>query len=136
MHISFLFLSLSTFFNSSFLLLYEDSHPDSLISPQIPRVPTHVFFVPNLIPRIPTLPRIPTHISCIHIISTLIPRIPTLIHRIHIIPTLILCIPTLIPYTPIIFALIPGILTLIPSIVIIPLIPFPDSPFRFLQIAR
>ena len=44
-----------------------------------------------------------------------IPCIPTLILRI---PTLISCIPTLISHIPIIF-----------------LIPFPDSPFRLLQIA-
>ena len=54
-------------------------------------------------------------------IPTLIPRIPTLIPRS---PTLIPRIPTLIPSIP----------TLIPCIPIIPLFPFPDSPFRLLQI--
>ena len=39
---------------------------------------------------------------------------------------------TLIPRIPI---LIPCVLNLIPRIPIIPLIPLPDSPFRFLQIA-
>ena len=68
-------------------------------------------------PRIPIqIPRIPT----------LIPRIPTLVPRIS---TLILHIPTLIPR----ISIIP---TLIPRIPIIPHIPFPDSPFRLLQIAR
>ena len=51
-------------------------------------------------------------LTMISLISTLIPCIPTLIPRI---PNLIPCIPTLIPR--------------------IPLIPFPDSPFRLLQIA-
>ena len=78
-------------------------------------------------------------------ILTLIPRIPTLIphipNLIPYIPTLIHCIPTLIPHIP---TLIPHISTLIPRILItpnmipcfptIPLIPFPDSPFRLLQI--
>ena len=67
----------------------------------------------TLIPLIPTPSslhfhsdsRIPTPIP--HI-TTLIPHIPTPISRI---PALILCIPILIPF-----------------------IPFPDSPFRFLQI--
>ena len=48
------------------------------------------------------------------------------------IPTLISCIPTLIPHIPI---LIPCIPTLITCILIIPLIPFPNPPFRLLQIA-
>ena len=61
--------------------------------------------------------------------STLIPCIPT---PIPIIPTLIPRIPTLIPIIP---TQIPRIPTLIPHIPIIPLIPFPDSPFRLLQIA-
>ena len=61
------------------------------------------------------IPRIPR-------ISTLIPRIPALIPR----------IPTLIPRIP---TLIPRIYTLIPCVPIIPLILFPDSPFRPLQIA-
>ena len=48
---------------------------------------------------------------------------------ISLIPTLISCIPTLIPRIP---NLIPCIPILIPRI---PLIPFPNSPFRLLQIA-
>ena len=64
--------------------------------------------IPTMVPRIPIIPLIPR-------ISTMIPHIPTLILRI---PTLIPCIPTLIPRIPIIL-----------------LIPFPDSPFRLLQIA-
>ena len=52
------------------------------------------------------------------LVPTPIPRIPTQIPR----------IPTLIPYIPIIPALIS-------CISIIPLIPFPHSPFRVLQIA-
>ena len=60
---------------------------------------------------------------------TLISRIPTLISRI---PTLIPCIPTLIPHVP---TLIPRVPTLISCVPIILLIPFPDSPFRLLQIA-
>ena len=68
-----------------------------------------IFF---LIIRIPTL---------IFRIPTLTPRIPTLISRIlNLIPR----IPTLIPHIP----------TLVPRIYIIPFIPFPDFPFRFLQI--
>ena len=55
-------------------------------------------------------------------IPTTIPRIPTLIPHI---PTLIPCVPTLIP----------RVFTLIPRVPIILLIPFPDSPFRLLQIA-
>ena len=51
-------------------------------------------------------------------IPTLIPIIPTLIRHISRIPTLIPRIPTLVPCIP-----------------IIPFIPFPDSPFRLLQIA-
>ena len=61
-------------------------------------------------------------------ILPLIPLIPTLIPRI---PTLIPRIPTLIPRIPHILIIPP----LIPHIPIIPLIPFPDSPFRLLQIA-
>ena len=98
------------FINCLFQLYYLHSHPDSPYShthsPHSHPIPR----IPTLIPRIPILiPRIPT----------LIPRIPTLIIRIH----------TLIPRIPI-------ILTLIPRIPIISLIPFPDSPFRFLQIAK
>ena len=86
----------------------------------ISRSPTPIPRIPTLIPCIPTpIPWIPTLIFCI---STLIPYIPTLIPR----------IPTLIPRVP---ALIPRIPTLIPRVPIIPLIPFPDSPFRLLQIA-
>ena len=72
----------------------------------IPIIPTLISRIPNLIPYIPTL---------VPIISTLIPRIPILI---SIIPTLIPCIlriPTLIPH--------------------IPIITFPDTSFRLLQIA-
>ena len=60
-------------------------------------------------------------------ISTLIPRIPTLIPCIPISPTVITCIPRI----PTLILIIPN---LIPCIPIIPLIPFPDSPFRLLQI--
>ena len=60
---------------------------------------------------------------------TLIPRIPTLIPRIPIIPILI-------PRIPINPTLIPRIPTLISGVHIIPVIPFPDSPFRLLQIDR
>ena len=77
-------------------------------------------YVPNLIPCVPTLiPRVPTLIP--HT-STLIPCVPTLIPRI---PTLISHVPTLIPSVP----------TLIPCLPIISFIPFPDSPFRLLQVA-
>ena len=62
----------------------------------------------HFIPRIPApIPRIPN-------IPTLSPWILALISRI---PTLILRVPILTPQIP-----------------IIPLIPFPDSPFRLLQI--
>ena len=71
----------------------------------IPRIFLLIIHIPTLIFRIPTLtPRI----------LTLIPRI------LNLIP----CIPTLIPHIP----------TLVPRIYIIPFIPFPDFPFRFLQI--
>ena len=53
-------------------------------------------------------------------------------------PTLILCISTPIPriltLIPRIPTLIPRIPTLIPRVPVIPHIPFPDSPFRLLQI--
>ena len=69
---------------------------------------------------------IPTLIPCI---PTLIPHIPTLIPQTSYpdshIPTPIPCIPTLIPRVP----------TLIPCIPFISLIPFPYSPFQFLQMA-
>ena len=58
-------------------------------------------------------------------ILTQIPRIPILIPRIL----------TLIPRIPTILLPIARIHTLIPRVPIIPLIPFPDSPFRLLQIA-
>ena len=96
------------FINAHFFLLFlslstffiHHFHPYTKILTLTPLIPT-------LIPRIPTLiPHIPILIPSIPIISTLIPHIPTLIPRIPIIPTLI------------------------PSIPIIPLIPFPDSPFR------
>ena len=75
----------------------------------IPRIPIPIPRVVTLIPYIPTpIPRIPTLIPRIPRISIPIPRIPTLIPRV---PTLIACVP------------------------IIPLSPFPDSPFRLLQIA-
>ena len=48
------------------------------------------------------------------------------------IPKLIPCVPTLIPRF---LNLIPHVPTLIPCIPIIPLIPFPRSPFRLLQTA-
>ena len=64
---------------------------------------------PHSHPDSPRIPRISN-------ISTPIPRIPTLIPH----------IPTLIPHVP----------TLILRVPIIPPIPFPDSPFRLLQIAR
>ena len=66
-----------------------------------------------------SVPRIRTPI---HRFPTLIPRIPTPTPR----------IPTLIPR---IYTMIPRIPTLIPCVPIIPLISFPDSPFRFLQVA-
>ena len=86
------------------------------------------FFYFNYIPCIPTsIPHIPTPI----------PRIPTLILRnptpFPRIPTPIPCILTL---TPRIAILIPHIPILIPRIPIIFLIPFPDSPFQLLQIAK
>ena len=77
-----------------------------IIPALIPIIPTLISRIPNLIPYIPTL---------VPIISTLIPRIPILI---SIIPSLIPCIlriPTLIPH--------------------IPIITFPDTSFRLLQIA-
>ena len=58
------------------------------------------------------IPIIPTPIFRI---PTLIPQTPTWIPRV---PTLILCVQTQIPRVP-----------------IISIIPFPDSPFRLLQIA-
>ena len=51
----------------------------------------------------------------INFVTTLIPRVPTLIPR----------VPTLIPHIP----------SLIPRVPIIPLILFPDSPLRLLEIA-
>ena len=54
--------------------------------------------------------------------NSLIPRIPTVIPR----------IPILIPRVP---TLVPSFRTLILRVPIIPLIPFPDSPFRLLQIS-
>ena len=75
----------------------------------IPRIPIPIPRVVTLIPYIPTpIPRIPTLIPRIPRIPIPIPRILTLIPRV---PTLIACVP------------------------IIPLSPFPDSPFRLLQIA-
>ena len=69
---------------------------------------------------------IPTLIPCI---PTLIPHIPTLIPQTSYpdshIPTPLPCSPTLIPRGP----------TLIPCIPFISLIPFPYSPFQFLQMA-
>ena len=65
-------------------------------------------------------------------IRTPIHRFPTLIPRIPNIPTPTPRIPTLIPR---IYTMIPRIPTLIPCVPIIPLISFPDSPFRFLQVA-
>ena len=59
-----------------------------------------------------------------------IPRILTPNRRIR---NLIPRIPTPIPRIP---TLIPGIPTLIPRVFIISLVPFPDSLFRFLQIAE
>ena len=53
-------------------------------------------------------------------------RIPTVIPRIPNIPTPIPRVPTLIS----------GVPTLILHVTIIPLIPFPDSPFRLLQIDK
>ena len=77
--------------------------------------------------------KIITLISLIHSLIQPIPsfpapilRFPTLIPRIPIIPIMIPCIPTLKP----------RIFILIPYIPTIPLILFPDSPFRLLQIAR
>ena len=58
-----------------------------------------------------------------------IPRIPALIPHL---PTPIPCLPTLIPRVP---TLIPRVPTMILHVPIIPLIPFPDSPFQLLQIA-
>ena len=103
----------------------------------IPRIHTPIARIPTLISRIHTpIPRIPILIS---LMPTLIPRISILIPRIHTLilgisrfPTPIPRIPTLIPRIP---TLIPRTPTLIPRVPIIPLIPFPDSPFRLLQIA-
>ena len=67
---------------------------------------------------------------------TLIPLIPTLIPCIPIIPTLIPIIPTLIPRIPTLIPCFPIIPVLILRIPIVTLIPFPDSPFRLLQIAH
>ena len=112
-----LFLSLSTVYNSSIPLLYEDCHPDSPNShpdsphsyPNSPRSHPYSSYS-HLNSLHPTqIPRIPTQIPCI---LTLIPRIPTMIPHIPIIPTLI------------------------SRIFIITLIAFPDSQFRLLQIAQ
>ena len=58
---------------------------------------------------------------------------------IPIIPTLIFRIPTLIPQTPTWIPRVPTLIlcvqTQIPRVPIISIIPFPDSPFRLLQIA-
>ena len=64
-------------------------------------------------PHSPLIPRIPT----------LTPRTPTMIPRI---PNLILCVLSLILRVP----------TLIPRVAIIPLIPFLNSLFQLLQIAK
>ena len=63
-------------------------------------------------------------------IPTLIPRIPTLILRI---PTHIPRIPILVPH---ILTLVYRIPTLIPRVHIMPINPFPNSPFWLLQIAK
>ena len=102
------------------------NHPDSYIPtpisciptlitpiPCIPNISTPINHIPTLIPHIPCISNIPTPISRI---PTLIAYISTLIPRV---PTLILCIPTLILHVPIIL-----------------LIPFPDSLFQLLQIAK
>ena len=72
----------------------------------------------------------PTLISCIPtpilLIPTLIPHTPTPVLRIS---TMISGILTLIPFISI-------ILILIPRISIIPAIPFPDSHFQFLHLAK
>ena len=96
---------------TSKLYFYKCPHFLLLLSlstflPSIPCIPTVIRRIPTIIPRIPTM--IPS-------ILTLIPRIPTTIPR----------IPTLITHIP----------TLIQRILIIPLILFPDSSFRLLQIA-
>ena len=64
-------------------------------------------------------------LTLIPVIPTPVPRIPTLIPSISRAPILFPIIPTLIPLIP----------TLIPRIPISPFIPFPDYPFRLLQIA-
>ena len=111
----FIFISLHSS-NSSIPLLYKDSHPD------YPHLYTHFLaFPPHSLHHHPYSPH-PTLISRIPIIPTLIPTHSHPDPHIPTIPTLILRIP-IIP-------------TLFPRIPIIPLIPFPDSPFRLLQIAR
>ena len=82
-------------------------------------------FCTKILPLIPFIATPP--FSCI---PTLVAIIPTLISRIPIIPSLITRIPripTLIPH----ILCIPTLITRIP---IIPLFPFPDFPFRLLQI--
>ena len=73
------------------------------------------------------IPLIPTLIPCIPRILTLNPRIP-------IIPTLIPRIPTFPPWFPSLPPWFPAFPTWF-SPCHHPLIPFPDSPFRLLQIA-
>ena len=68
----FIFIALHIFY-SSFLLLYEGSHPDSTRShKQFPASPTPIPRISTLISRIPI---IPTLIPRIPIIPTPIPRI-------------------------------------------------------------
>ena len=73
---------------------------------------------------------IPTLILCI---TTLIPRIPCIHNLIPCIFPLVPHIPTLITHIP---TLIPRIPTLIPFVSIISLIPFTNSPFQLLHIAK
>ena len=91
-----------------------------------PYIPTQI---PHISIMIPCILPIPTPIPCI---PTLIPDIPTMIPHI---PTQILCIPIIpcIPHIPTMILYIP---TLIPRLLMIPLISFPDSLFRHLQVAR
>ena len=104
------------------------SHSDSPHSQFIPCIP--IIFI--LAPHIPTL--IPAFLSfpsfgfpILHsgFYEEHIPRIPNIPTAISRIPTLITNITTMISRIP----------TLILCIPIIPLIPFPDSQFRLLQIA-
>ena len=102
------------------------NHPDSPHSHPDSRIPTPIPCISTLITPIPCIPNISTlilHTPCIPNSPTSISHIPTLI---TFISTLISCVPILILCIPF----------LIPHVSMILLIPFPDSLFQLLQIAK